>query len=182
MLILSDTKELANIKHWKHTARWIIDRTAYVGPDVDKWFALFVPSNFFKCHFTWTATYILKALVPFVPKADLVLLDHDATFTTLFENSQLSKLALNLHLPYRFQIKHLGMLTITEPSSNANAGIVWFPRNSDPVSCKGAFSFGLRMSEQLHRLDIAELAAFLGLLKSDATTASLQEAGTSSYL
>ena len=61
LLILSDTNELARIKRWKHTARWIIDRTAYIGPDLDKWFALFVPSNLFKCHFTWTATYILKA-------------------------------------------------------------------------------------------------------------------------
>jgi len=99
LLILSDTKKLADIKHWKHTARWIVDRTAYVGPDADKWFALFVPSSLFKCHYTWTATYILKALVPFLPRTDLVLLDHDATFTTLFEKSQLSKLALNLDLP-----------------------------------------------------------------------------------
>jgi hypothetical protein len=157
LLILSDTKELANIKHWKHTARWIIDRTAYVGPDPDKWFALFVPSSIFKCHFTWTATYILKALVPFVPKTDLVLLDHDATFTTLFENSQLTKLALNLHLPYRFQIKHLGMLTITEPGSNANAGIVWFPRNPLSDSSEPAFRFGLRTQGLLFKLDISEV-------------------------
>ena len=128
-----------------------------MGPDLDKWFAVFVPSNIFKCHFTWTATYILKALVPFVPKTDLVLLDHDATFTTLFENSQLSKLALNLHLPYRCQIKHLGMLTITEPSSNANAGIVWFPRNPESDSSESAFRFGLCMRDHLFKLDISEV-------------------------
>ena len=90
LLILSDTRKLEEIQRWKHTARWIVDRAAYQGPDADKWFAMFVPSNIFPCHFVWTAVYILKALVPFLPVTDLVLLDHDATFTTLFENKQLS--------------------------------------------------------------------------------------------
>ena len=63
LLILSDTHKLEEIKHWKHTARWIVERTAYIGPDGDKWFALFIPSDLFPCHFVWTATYIyLKSL------------------------------------------------------------------------------------------------------------------------
>ena len=87
LLILSDTHNLEDIAHWKHTARWIVDRTTYVGPNGDKWLALFIPSHLFPCHFVWTATYILKALVPFLPKTDLVLLDHDAAFT---KNKQLT--------------------------------------------------------------------------------------------
>ena len=82
LLILSDSHKLEDIKHWRHTARWIVDRTAYQGPDSDKWFAMFVPSDLFPCHFVWTAVYILKALLPFLPETDLVLLDHDAAFTT----------------------------------------------------------------------------------------------------
>ena len=67
LLILSDTKKLADIQHWKHTARWIIDRTAYQGPDLDKWFALFVPSNIFKCHFM-DGNLHLKSLSAICPK------------------------------------------------------------------------------------------------------------------
>jgi hypothetical protein len=149
LLILSDTNKLEQIPHWKHTARWIIDRTAYSGPDLDKWFALFVPSEIFKCHFVWTATYILKALIPFLPGTDLVLLDNNAAFTALFENKQLSTLAVNLHLPYRHAIKHLGMLTITEPASNANAGIVWFPRHQQNSANEPNFNFSLKMRDAL---------------------------------
>jgi hypothetical protein len=87
-----------------------------------------VPSGQFNCHFVWTAVYILKALVAFLPSTDLILFDHDAAFATLFENKQLCSLALNCHLPLRGNITHIGCLTITEPWSPANAGIVWFPR------------------------------------------------------
>jgi len=128
LVILSDTRKLEDIPHWKHTARWIVERTRWKGPEQDAWYAFYVPSGHFNCHFVWTAVYILKALVAFLPKTDLVLFDHDAAFTTLFENEQLCSLALNCHLPYRYNIKHTGCLTITEPWSPANAGIVWFPR------------------------------------------------------
>jgi hypothetical protein len=37
-------------------------------------------------------------------------------------------MALNCHLPFRYNITHVVFLTITEPWSPANAGIVWFPR------------------------------------------------------
>ena len=147
MFILSDTRNLDDIAHWKHTARWIVERTAYVGPNGDKWFALFIPSNLFPCHFVWTATYILKAFVPFLPNTDLVLLDHDAAFTTLFENGQLTNLALNLHLPYRRVIRHLGLLIITEPGSNANAGVVWFPRNKLAPAADASLRFAIKAKE-----------------------------------
>jgi hypothetical protein len=89
VLVLSDTRDLSDIKHWKHTSRFTLQRTQYVGPDKDTWFALMVPSSLFEYHYVWTAVFVLKALALFLPLADLVLLDHDAAITTLFENSNL---------------------------------------------------------------------------------------------
>jgi len=67
LIITSDTRALEDIKHWKHTSRFLIERTRYTGPDIDKWFALFVPSGQFDAHFVWTAVYVLQALVSFKP-------------------------------------------------------------------------------------------------------------------
>jgi hypothetical protein len=139
LVILSDTRKLEEIPHWKHTARWIVERTRWRGPDQDAWYAFYVPSGQFNCHFVWTAVYILKALVAFLPDTDLVLFDHDAAFTTLFENKQLCALALNCHLPYRVNIAQLGCLSITEPWSPANAGIVWFPRKKRNIGTQPQF-------------------------------------------
>ena len=134
-MVISDTRSLEDIAHWRRTSRWISERTKWKGPDKDEWYAMFVPSGLFDCHFVWTAVYVLKALLPFLPGTDLVLFDHDAAFTTLFENKQLCSLASNCHLPYRVNISHLGCLVVTEPWSPANAGIVWFPRRkSNPGS------------------------------------------------
>ena len=87
-----------------------------------------VPSSLFEYHYVWTAVYVLKALTLFLPLADLVLLDHDAAITSLFENSNLVTLAKRTRLPYRCKADGIGMITFTEPYSPANAGIVWFPR------------------------------------------------------
>ena len=139
LVAISDTRSLEDIAHWKHTSRWITERTRWRGPDDDTWYALFVPSGHFKCHFVWSAVYILKALLPFFPGTDLVLFDHDAAFTTLFENKQLCSLAQNCHLPYRMNVSHLGCLIITEPWSPANAGIVWFPRRPRNLGSEADF-------------------------------------------
>ena len=128
VLVLSDTRELSEIEHWKYTSRFTLQRTQFTGPDKDVWFALMVPSSQFEYHCVWTAVYVLKALSLFLPLADLVLLDHDAAITTLFENSNLVTLAKRTHLPYRCKADEIGLITITEPYSPANAGIVWFPR------------------------------------------------------
>ena len=140
LVVISDTRSLADISHWKHTSRWISERTRWKGPDDDEWFAMFVPSERFQCHFVWAAVYILKALIAFLPGTDLVLFDHDAAFTTLFENKQLCSLALNCHLPYRVNIAQLGCLIITEPWSPANAGIVWFPRRRSNLGSEPDFT------------------------------------------
>ena len=88
LVITSDSRSLQDIEHWRHTSRWLVERTKYRGPDKDHWHALLVPSNLFDAHFVWTAVYVLKALVPFLMSTDFVLFDRDAAFTALFENRQ----------------------------------------------------------------------------------------------
>ena len=161
VIIVSDTRPLEHVKHWKHTARFLFERTKYIGPNGDKWFALYVPSAKFDAHFVWTAVYVLKALSAFLPDADLLLFDHDAAFTTLFETSQLCHLAATTSLPYRQQLTHVGCLVITEPYSPVNAGIVLFPRLpkiSETAVLREVAA--IRLSQILQKTD-ADLAAFL---------------------
>ena len=66
LAVISDTRSLDEISHWRHTGRWITERTKWKGPDSDEWFALFVPSKLFKCHFVWTAVYILLVMLQFI--------------------------------------------------------------------------------------------------------------------
>ena len=139
LLVLSDTRDLEEIPHWKQTVRWVAGRTRFVGPAKDKWHALFVPSDLFDCHYVWTAVYVLKALTLFLPGTDLVLHDHDAAFVALLENNQLCQLASNLTLPFRVSVKQIGCLVITEPYSPGNAGIVWFPRRKIDLGSSSDF-------------------------------------------
>ena len=128
LLVLSDTHKLEEIKHWKHTSRFILQRTMFIGPDDDRWFVLFVPSAQFDIHYTWTAVFVMQALAMFLPETDLVLWDHDAAPCCLFKNAQLETLATRCVLPYRHTLRHVGLLCCSEPHSRANAGVVWFPR------------------------------------------------------
>ena len=45
LIITSDSRSLEDIEHWRHTSRWLVERTKYRGPDNDQWHALFVPSS-----------------------------------------------------------------------------------------------------------------------------------------
>ena len=126
IVVLSDTRDLASIPHWRHTSRFLTERTCYQGPNGDKWFVLFVPSNEFQLHYTWTSVFVLRALAFLLPRADLMLWDHDAAPLTLFEVDELVALAKSSCLQYRFAYKSIGAILCTELSSTANAGIVFF--------------------------------------------------------
>ena len=123
-----------------------MERTCYLGPRKDKWYVLFVPSAQFNIHYIWTTVYVLRALALLLPEADLLMWDHDAAPTTLFEVNELVSLATKACLPYRFLFKAIGAILCTELCSTANAGIVVFlgstkvcrPMNATSLMLTGA--------------------------------------------
>jgi len=112
ILVLSDTRNPDDIDFFIYTTMRTLDRTRYSGPRNDKWFALFYPHQLIACHFTWIGVLLLEALSCFLPDADLVLWDGDATTGVLYETNHLLNLARNCMLPFLYEPVHYGLVSV----------------------------------------------------------------------
>jgi hypothetical protein len=132
ILLITDTDELNSTrikKHFDKIGPLLFDRTTIQGPYAEQWAIAFHKTDRRDemIHCTWSAVFLLEALVTAVPWKHYVLQDHDDTPTSLFEIKQLVNFVSTFHLPYFSDTEaHPGLISQNEESTPNNAGQVIF--------------------------------------------------------
>ena len=78
VMLTSFDKDLKELDYWKHTSRFLVQRTQWKGPAGDNWFFLFVPAQEFNSHFCWIIVFVAEIIAALLPESDIILIDPDA--------------------------------------------------------------------------------------------------------
>ena len=150
------------LPHWPAAVAWWHSRVQLVGPQQEKTELLFFPATeetgLHRVHPTWAGTFVLAALVAIFPGINFILLDSDCLPITLFEAADLWKEGYLTRFPpgagkgqhprkrdyvnrpdvvytqHRVDADRQGqgVLLVTEPHSELNAGLVVVFSSSHP--------------------------------------------------
>ena len=95
IVLITDSRNPSQLAHWKHTGRLWHSRCSL--RKTEAWALLWMPLNdttgLDQVHWVWGAVFILQALAAYWPRKHLILADHDAAPTSLWEISDLIHLA-----------------------------------------------------------------------------------------
>lgn len=146
--IVSGNRDLADIDHYKYTARLQAGRTAWSSCSdgyTEKWHLVFLKfgedSGLSTMHYTWAMVPALHALMLRFPDKGFVCLDDDSAFLTLFNMADLRKLARKAYHalnPELYEANNFrpgilnswrpGIYTCSDESVDVNAGFTIHPR------------------------------------------------------
>ena len=98
ILLVTDDRDFTSIVHLSHTLRPILARASVVeDAHPERWEAAFItPSPDNGCdnmHYCWAAVRLMEFIAVAAPTKHIIILDHDAAPTTLFNVSDLAAFA-----------------------------------------------------------------------------------------
>ena len=139
--VVSGNRNLANIDHYRYTARLQAGRTAWASRDAngdtETWHVVFLKfgaeSGLSTLHYTWAFVPALHALMLAFPDKTFISLDDDCSFLTLFDMSDLRTLAKRGYdalKPGLYGAPNFmpGIYTCSDESTDVNAGFTIHPR------------------------------------------------------